>query len=114
MDKESMNDISLIVTSVFGGCLMGLFLMGFFTQRIDGYSAMVALILAVVVNIYLGLGLLGVLPSYLTLKIHSYWVIALVNGTFIFTAYIIGLLRGKSNKSLEGLTVWTMQRGSKS
>ncbi|MFP4366643.1 MAG: sodium:solute symporter family transporter [bacterium] len=114
MDKESMNDISLIVTSVFGGCLMGLFLMGFFTERIDGYSATVALVLAVVVNIYLGLGLLGVLPSSVTLKIHSYWVIALVNGTFIIMAYLIGVVRGKKKKSLEGLTVWTMQRGFKS
>lgn len=114
MDKESMNDISLIVTSVFGGCLMGLFLMGFFTQRIDGYSATVALILAVVVNIYLGLGLLGVLPSYLTLNIHSYWVIALVNGTFIILAYFIGAVRGRNKKSLEGLTVWTMRGGSQS
>ena len=112
MEKESMNDISLIVTSVFGGCLMGLFLMGFFTERIDGYAATVALIVAVLVNIYLGLGLLGILPPSLTLMIHSYWVIALVNGTFIILAYIIGAIRGRNSKSLEGLTVWTIKRGS--
>ena len=104
-----MNDISLIVTSVFGGCLMGLFLMGFFTKAVDGFSATIALIFAVLVNIYLGLGLLGVLPPSLTLEIHSYWVMALVNGTFIILAYIIGISRGKHRKSLEGLTVWTMK-----
>jgi solute:Na+ symporter, SSS family len=113
MDKESMNDISLIVTSVFGGCLMGLFLMGFFTQAVDGFSATIALILAVLVNIYLGLGLLGVLPSSITLSIHSYWVIALVNGTFILLAYIISITRGKHRKTLEGLTIWTMKRRAK-
>ncbi len=109
MDKESMNDISLIVTSVFGGCLMGLFIMGFFTIRIDGFAATVALILAVMVNIYLGLGLLGVLPDYLTIEIHSYWVIAMVNGTFIITAYLIGLIRRRNGKPLEGLTIWTLK-----
>ena len=110
MNKESMNDISLIVTSVFGGCLMGLFLMGFFTEAVDNISATIALIVAVLVNIYLGFCLLGVLPSSLTLKFHSYWVIALVNGTFIILAYTIGIIRGKKNKSGAGLTVWTMRR----
>lgn len=114
INKESMNDISLIVTSVFGGCLMGLFIMGFFTRAVDGFSATIALIVAVLVNVYLGMGLLGILPSAITIQIHSYWVIALVNGTFIVIAYLIGISRGKDRKPLEGLTVWTMQRGSKS
>lgn len=109
IDKESMNDISLIVTSVFGGCLMGLFIMGFFTQRIDGISATIALILAVIFNTYLGLGLLGVLPSSWILPVHSYWVGALVNGTFILIAYGIGLIRNNPGKNLDGLTVWTMK-----
>ena len=39
IEKESMNDISLIVTSLFGGCLMGLFMLGFFTRRVDGFTA---------------------------------------------------------------------------
>ncbi|GAA5222315.1 sodium:solute symporter family transporter [Membranihabitans marinus] len=107
IEKESMNDISLIVTSVFGGCLMGLFLMGFFTNKIDGYSAVVALIVAVTFNIYLGLGLLGVLPDNWILKVHSYWVGALVNGLFIVVAYVLGSFRYKnSTKDLTGLTVW--------
>lgn len=113
IDKESMNDISLIVTSVFGGCLMGLFIMGFFTERIDGFSATVALILAVVFNIYLGLGLLGVLPQSWILPVHSYWVGALVNGLFIVVAYAIGLVRNKSDRNLQGLTVWTMKENQK-
>jgi SSS family solute:Na+ symporter len=113
MEKESMNDISLIVTSVFGGCLMGLFIMGFFTKAVDGVAATIALIVAVMVNIYLGLGLLGVLPAAITLPIHSYWVIALVNGTFILLAYLIGISRRGKVQSLEGLTVWTMPRNRK-
>ena len=108
IEKESMNDVSLIVTSVFGGCLMGLFLLGFFTRRVDGISATIALVLAVGFNIYLGLGLLGRLPEEWTLGVHSYWVGALVNGTFIVSAYLISLLRRRPQPNLEGLTVWTM------
>ena len=113
MDKESMNDISLIVASVFGGCLMGLFLLGFFTSRVDGFSATVALILAVIFNLYLGLGLLGVLPQEMILSIHSYWVGALVNGLFILLAYGMSIFRKNENLELNGLTVWTMKQSMK-
>lgn len=110
IEKESMNDISLIVTSVFGGCLMGLFLLGFFTNRVDGKSAVVGLTVAVLFNIYLGLGLLGVLPESYIIGVHSYWVGAMVNGVFIIIAYGMGYLRkGKEEKDLTGLTIWNRE-----
>ncbi len=108
--KESMNDISLIVTSVFGGCLMGLFMLGFFTRRVDGRAAAIALLAAVMVNVYLGLGSLGVLPPRITPAVHSYWTGALVNVAFIVLAYGISLVRRAPQRNLEGLTVWTMRR----
>jgi len=105
-----MNDVSLIVTSVFGGCLMGLFMLGFFTRRINGTSATIAMVLAILFNIYLGLGLLGWLPSSITLNIHSYWVGAIVNGLFIILAFIISFFQRKKDMDLTGLTVWTQSK----
>lgn len=111
IEKESMNDISLIVTSVFGGCLMGLFLLGFFTNKVDGLSAVVGMTIAVLFNIYLGLGLLGVLPEPWIIGVHSYWVGAMVNGVFIVVAYTMGYIRkGKIKKDLTGLTIWNKER----
>jgi solute:Na+ symporter, SSS family len=107
IEKESMNDLSLIVTSIFGGCLMGLFLLGFFSTRVDGKSATIAMILAILLNCYIGLGFLGILPNSWSLGIHKYWVAALVNGTFIVLAYIISLFRQSKTTNLKGLTVWT-------
>lgn len=112
IEKESMNDISLIVTSVFGGCLMGLFIMGFFTERIDGVSALIALLIAVAFNIYLGMGLLKLLPDAWILPIHSYWVGAMVNGLFIVLAYLIGVFRNRKDRNLSGLTIWTMKNNN--
>lgn len=114
IEKESMNDVSLIVTSVFGGCLMGLFLLGFFTRRVDGASATAAMGIAIAFNGYLGLGLLGWIPERWTLGLHSYWVGALVNGVFVLSAYGISLLRRKGSAGdLTGLTVWTMARNAR-
>lgn len=108
IEKESMNDVSLIVTSIFGGCLMGLFMLGFFTRRVDGKSATIAMVLAILFNIYLGVGLLGWLPESLTLGIHSYWVGATVNTFFILSALLFSFISPKEEKDLTGLTVWTM------
>jgi solute:Na+ symporter, SSS family len=109
IEKESMNDVSLIVTSVFGGCLMGLFLLGFFTRRVDGTSAVIAMVLAITFNIYLGLGLVGRLPTGWSLGVHSYWVGALVNAVFIALAYLISVARRQPPADLQGLTVWTLR-----
>ena len=110
IEKESINDLSLMVASVFGGCLMGLFMLGFFTQRVDGLCATTAIILAVGFNIYLSLGLLGWLPSRWVMNIHSYWVGALVNLFFIIIAYGLSLIRSRSELDLTGLTVWTLKK----
>ncbi len=104
--KESMNDISLIVTSVFGGCLMGLFMLGFFTKRVDTFAANCGIAIAVLLNIYLGLGVLKVLPERLSLPLHSYWVAAVVNLCFMVVAYLIALWRGHPKNSQTTLTIW--------
>ena len=107
IDKESMNDISLMVTSLFGGCLMGLFILGFFTRIVDGTSATFAMICAILLNLYIGLGFLNVIPESLKIDIHSYWVAAFVNGSFAVLAYGISLLRRAPPGNLDGLTIWT-------
>lgn len=108
VEKESMNDLSWIVASVFGGCLVGLFMVGFFTRRVDSFSAMIALAISILLNIYLGVSLAGWLPAWLTLQLHSYWVGIVVNLAFVIVAYSVSLFRGPP-RQLEGLTVWSMK-----
>ncbi len=108
LEKESMNDVSLTVASIFGGCLMGLYMTGFFVRRVDGASVNLALILAVAFNLYLGLGAVGALPAGWRPGIHSYWTTVLVNGVFMVLAYGISLVRRAPSRDLTGLTVWTL------
>ncbi len=109
--KESMNDVTWIVTSVFGGCMMGMFMLGFFTTRVDYGSLMVALVPAVLLNIYLAVNAGGWLPEAMTIEVHAYWVGPLVNIGFVALAYAISCVRKRPPRSLRGLTVWTMRRG---
>ncbi len=108
LEKESMNDVSLIVFSVLGGAVTGMYMLGFFTRRVDGFAVNVALALAVALNLYLGLGVMKVLPEAWRVPLHSYWVGAVVNLVFVALAYGISWLRPARGRDLAGLTVWTM------
>jgi SSS family solute:Na+ symporter len=108
LPKESMNDISLMATSIFGGCLMGLFMLGFFTRRVDGISASWALVGAVMLNIILALSALELLPVAWRLQLHIYWIGPFVNASFLVLAYGLTLIRRSPPQSLEGLTIWSI------
>jgi SSS family solute:Na+ symporter len=110
IEKESMNDVSLIVFSVLGGAVTGMYMLGFFTRRVDGFAVNVALGCSIALNVYLGLGVMNVLPEAWRLGVHSYWVGAVVNLSFMAIAYGISLVRRGPPRDLTGLTVWTMPR----
>lgn len=65
IEKESMNDLSWITLSLFGGCIGAMFMLGFFTRRVDYVSLMLALVLALALNVYLGLGVASAKPARL-------------------------------------------------
>lgn len=109
IEKESMNDLSWIVASVFGGCLLGLFMTGFFTTRIGNRAALIGLCGAIVLNVYLGVNAAGWVPEQLSLPVHSYWTGILVNLAFILLAGLAAMICGRNDKDLSGLTVWTMK-----
>lgn len=109
IEKESINDISWIVSSVFGGCLVGLFLIGFFTTRVGYRAALVALFVAVLVNLYLGFSLAGWLPDAFSVEIQAYWVGVIVNLLFMVLAYGLSFVI-RNTQNPEGLTVWTMPK----
>ncbi|MEK6480325.1 sodium:solute symporter [Catalinimonas sp. 4WD22] len=106
IEKESINDISWIVSSVFGGCLVGLFMIGFFTTRVGYRAVLLALVISVTVNLYLGISLTGILPEVVSVNIQAYWVGVIVNLLFIALAYIFSFFI-KNKKEIDGLTVWT-------
>lgn len=109
LEKESMNDVSLIVFSVLGGAITGIYMVGFFTTRVGAFAANVALVVSILLNVYLGLGVMKVLPETWRIGVHSYWVGAVVNLAFVAVAYAISLLRRSEPRDLTGLTVWTMR-----
>ena len=107
---DTINELDWAIGSLFAGCVMGIFLLGFFTTRVDHVAALVGLVVAVTVNIYLVLSAIGWLPQQITCPVHEYWTSPLVNVTFMVVAYGTSWFRTHDPAKLAGLTVWTMMR----
>lgn len=109
IQRESMNDINWIISSLLSGGMIGIYVAGIFTTRIGGKGLIIALVAAFITNLYLGLGMRDIVPNF---GIHDYWIGPLVNFIFLGIAYGLSFLpfgRADSRK-LDNLTVWTMRK----
>jgi SSS family solute:Na+ symporter len=107
MPKESMVDLSIIIGALFGGCLLGIFMLGFLTTRVNYTATLIALVAAIIFNVYLLLNSFGRLPEFMSLNVHDYWVSVLVNLLFVFIAMAISYCSPREHRDLHRLTVWT-------
>ncbi len=109
LPKESMVDLNLrIIQIVFGGGLMGLFLLGFLTTRANYISASVALVLTLLLDAYLALWSFDQLPDCISVRVHTYWIGVIANGFVIFVGYAMSFITPGVPKPLGRLTIWTM------
>lgn len=104
---KTINELDWAIGSIFAGCLMGLFVLGFFTTRVDNVAALIGLAVAVLLNLYLVLGVIDWLPQALTCPVHKFWIGPIVNVAFIVVAYAASWRRQRKKEPLTGLTVWT-------
>lgn len=107
--KESVNDFGIIIGSIFGGGMLAIFMLGFFTTRVGYRALLTGLGLSFAVNFYLILNAFNWLPETLKLPVHSYWTTIIVNLVLVLAGY--GLSFAMPNRrSLDGLTVWTIRK----
>jgi len=107
-NKESMMNLQYIIFALIGGCVPSIFLLGFLTRRVHYAAIMISLVFAILLNVFLILDSAGLLPEAVQVGVHEYWVNILVNIFFVVVAYAMSAFWGRRQKSLQGLTVWTI------
>ncbi len=106
---NTINELDWVIGSIFAGCIMGVFVLGFFTTRVDYAAALAGMAVAVLLNIYLVLGVVGWIPETWAIPVHKFWIGPMVNVVFMVVAYGTGCLRQRKVEDLAGLTIWTME-----
>jgi SSS family solute:Na+ symporter len=109
---SALVDIQQMCITILSGGLLGLFMIGFLTKRVDNLSALVATaitLLSVVSWLFLKSDIgIEYFPKAAS-KIPDDFMINVLSNTFIFVfAYIFSIIfRRNSRKNLENLTIWT-------
>ena len=108
---EGVEDVQTKLLSILGGGLLGLFLLGLLTRRATGRSAGVATAVSVaLVSGWVGLSSgLGAewFPDLHERVLDTFWVGVVANPLLFGLGWALGRGRSDSDRSLEGLTVWS-------
>ncbi|HJO96178.1 MAG TPA: sodium/solute symporter [Victivallales bacterium] len=107
--RTSMVSLGFVLGGMFGGCTLGIYLLGFFTT-ISNTAVKIGMFTAIALNIFLMLDVIGVLPKLITFHLNTYFIMIFVNLTIIVVSILFGIFLRKKNKDLADLTAWTMKK----
>lgn len=101
-DIKSIWDIVLEIASLFTGAMTGVFILGIFTKRTSGKGVLIGAILSAII--------LLLVKTYTPINFFLYSGIGVISCVFFgyFASFIF-----KSNKSINGLTIYTIKGSSK-
>ncbi|MCB1616745.1 MAG: hypothetical protein KDI30_12080, partial [Pseudomonadales bacterium] len=108
-DTKTLQDTSIILTSLVSGGMLGLFCLGLLTTKGDSRSVWSGIISTLLFTLWTILLQKNVLPESLSAPFDLYYTSTLANFVLFVVAYSLGLLLpAAEKKDLRNLTVWTM------
>ncbi len=107
-ETKTLQDTATILTSILGGGLLGLYLIGFFTKKGDARAAWAGLVSTMVFTAWTLLSKNGLLPDSISVPFDLYYTGFVGNVLMFVITYIVANFYLKTDKDLKGLTVWDM------
>lgn len=108
-ETKTLQHIIVTVISVLMGGLMGLFMLGFLTQRGDEKTAWFGIILTLVFSTWSVLSGNDLLPGWLSIPFDMYYT-GLIGNILIFVSiFLIYVLLFAKKRDLPNLTIWTQK-----
>jgi len=98
----TLQDTSIVLTSLLGGGLLGIYLLGFFTRRGDARSVWAGIACTAVFTLWT----VGAFPASWTVPFDRYYTAAIGNLVMFAVGYGLSLLLPGRERDLTGLTVW--------
>ncbi len=108
--ESSILPVAFAIYAVLAGGLGGLYFIGMFTRRANSQGALVGIILAIIVTIWMTLSNLGQMPDSIASHFHR----LMTNVATNIVSFVIGYLASfafpkPAMEKLENLTIWTFQ-----
>jgi len=107
-DTKTLQDTATILSSITGGGLLGLYLLGFFTKKGNAKSVWIGLIVTTLFTIWTILAKRGLVPNWLNVPFDLYYTGLIGNIIMFAVAFIAAVLLMDQKKNLKNLTIWNM------
>lgn len=109
-ETKTLQDTATILTSILGGGLLGLYLIGFFTKKGDARAAWAGLISTMVFTVWTILSKNQLLPDAISVPFDLYYTGFVGNVIMFVITYVVASTLLKTQKDLAGLTVWDLPK----
>ena len=106
-DSRTLQHTFTIATSLLGGGLFGLYMIGMLTTQGNGRAAACGIIMTLLFTTWTILVGQGLLPDYLSAPFDLYYTGLVGNLVMFAVGFTTGKLLFHNRKSLENLTIWT-------
>lgn len=106
-ETKTLQDTATVLTSILGGGLLGLYLIGFFTKQGDARAAWVGLVSTMIFTGWTILSKKGLLPESISVPFDLYYTGFVGNVIMFIMTYFVARFALTSQKDLSGVTVWT-------
>lgn len=107
---KTLNDMSMILSSVCGGGMLAVFLLGVFTRRGDSRAVWLALITNAVIVLWVLLSHRGVLPAGVRSTMDLYYIALVGNLATFLVAFLAGFCFKSKVTDFKNLTVWDQEK----
>lgn len=111
LKKDTVLDLNFFFTSLLAGGIGGLFFLGMFTKRCNAQGALVGIVLAVIVSLYMTSYKVSFLPEAYSSPFHDNLITVFSNIVSFVVGYAISLaFPAPSIEKLKDLTVYTYNK----
>lgn len=108
-ESKTLQDTGVILASLVGGGLLGMYLLGFFTNKGDERSVGIGIVATLLFTTWTILSEKELLPASLRFPFDLYYTGIIGNVIMFCLAYFLSLLFPQKEKDLTNLTLWKMK-----
>jgi len=112
-ETTTIEDTALILVSLFGGGMLGVYLIGFFTTKGDARAVGVGIVFTILFTGWAMLSKTEWLPQALRPPFDLYYTAIFANLAMFVAGYLAASLWPAKHRDLANLTVWTQENSNK-